>query len=111
MSTDDATAKLRADAADLLEVTARLFEDGRFASAAAMLRGERAGRRPVDDARPLAYAERLLRTGVAGSANRAAEMAAAYFATESGFEATRDRLRKKLRTKLNNSEDMSGQST
>lgn len=92
----ESTARLRADTAALLEGFAMLFEDGRFATAAAHLRGNRGGRRPIDDGKALAYARRLLDTGFAKSAHEACQRAAILFAPAHHVEAMRDRLRKKF---------------
>lgn len=91
--------------ADLCAALAERSGDGRFQTAAAILRGNRAGRRPTDDAKPLIYAEGLLRAGLEASTHKACERAAELYAPPHQVETTRDRLRKKLRTKLINSED------
>ncbi|MAW87524.1 MAG: hypothetical protein CMJ42_13460 [Phyllobacteriaceae bacterium] len=93
---DESAARLRADTADMLEVLARLFEDGRFATAAAHLRGKRPGRRQVDDGRALAFARGLLATGFARSPHDACRRAAILFAPSHQVETMRDRLRKKI---------------
>jgi hypothetical protein len=99
-------AVLREANADFLDYLAAQFNDGRFRSAAAMLRGNRSGRRLSADNDALTYAERLLRLGIARSANDAARMAAKIYAPTHYHEAMQDRIRKKLRTKLVKSKDL-----
>ena len=84
---------------------ADLTEDGRWRSAAGMLIGKRAGRRPVNDDAALRYARALMAAGVARSTHRACLMAAQMYAPLHQVETVRDRLRKKLRRGLNVSED------
>lgn len=96
---------LRDANADFLDHLGATFGDGRFMAAAALLRGGMPGRRPVDDATALQYAETVLRVGMAASIHKACEKAAKLYAPPHQVPAMRDRLRKKLRTKLNNSED------
>jgi hypothetical protein len=103
---DAAMAALREANAEFLDFLAGQFNDGRFRSAAAMLRGHRAGRQPIQDDEALVYAERLLRLGFARSANDAARQAANIYASSSYRDAARDRLRRKLRTKLVKSKDL-----
>ncbi len=104
----NSVAALRQANADFLDYLAAQFDDGRFRSAAAMLRGKRAGRRLSSDNDPLTYAERLLRLGIARSANDAARMAARIYAPPPYHDAMRDRIRKKLRAKLIKSNDLAG---
>ncbi len=54
--TDEALARFAAQADELAEATG----DTRFAHAAGVLRGKRAGRRAVDDTEALVFAESLL---------------------------------------------------
>lgn len=79
--------------------------DGRFKVAAAILAGKRPGRRPTDDSSALSYAEGLVRSGLVSNIHKACERAAELFAPTHQVETTRDRLRRKLRTKLNTSQD------
>lgn len=95
---------LRATIAGLLDEMADAAGDKRFRSAAAMVRGNPAGRQRKDDAQALEYAEALLAMGAASSPHRACAMTAEVFAPSEQVEAMRDRIRKKLRTKLNTSE-------
>lgn len=97
--------RLRAETSDFLEYMGSQVNDARFRSAAAMLRGKRAGRPSVDDAAALQQAESYLATGIARTAYEAATFAARYYAPSHQVETMRDRLRKKLRRKLIKSED------
>lgn len=98
-------AELRAANADFLDHLGGMFGDGRFRAAAALLRGRRAGRPPVDDASAVAYAEKLIRSGIAKSSNSAADMAAKVFSPPHYHSATKDRIRRKLMAKLIKSKD------
>jgi len=100
----EATDTLREANADWLAHLADQFGDPRFRMAAGILRGKRPGRKPAADEHPLSYAKALLRTGIARSEHDAAKRAAKLFANRPYVPATTDRLRKKLRRKLNNSE-------
>lgn len=96
---------MRLALAEYCDAMSDLTNDGRWRSAAAILCGGRPGRNQVDDSAALAYARALLTSGVASSCHRACSMAAKLFAPSHQIPATRDRLRKKLRTKPINSED------
>lgn len=98
-------ATLREATADMLDHLANSVPDGRFRSAAAMLRGHLPGRRSTDDAKALEYAESLVKTGMARSIHKACERAAQMYSPAYQVKTMRDRLRKKLRVKLNNYED------
>lgn len=92
----EVTAKLLANTALVLERCAKVFGDGRFATAAAHLRGNKAGRRKINDTAALAYAESLLATGVAKSVHDACLRSAVMYAPEHQVDTVRDRLRKKF---------------
>lgn len=89
-------AKVRSGIADLCELLAVRLDDGRFKSAAAMLRGNKSGRRKIDDAPMIRYAQGLLASGLAKSPHRACEQAAILYCRSHEVASTRDRLRKKL---------------
>lgn len=97
--------KLRATVAELLEEMAEATGDGRFRTAAAMVRGARGGRRAKDDTEALQYAAGLFNANLVESRHRACEMAAVLFAPSHQVETMRDRLRRKLRRELFKSED------
>lgn len=105
MADPDLVDELRRTVSDLLDQMAAATEDRRFRSAAAMVRGQRGGRRKYDDSKPLEYAETLLAMNAATTVNRACEMTAIVFAPAHQVETMRDRLRRKLRTKLVKSKD------
>lgn len=96
--------RLRAETSDFLDYMGSQVDDARFRSAAAMLRGKKAGRPSVDDETALQLAESYLKSGIARTVHRAATLAALYKPSHQ-VDTTRDRLRRKLRTKLNKSED------
>lgn len=91
-NTDAARERLAAEAARLAAETG----DSRFAAAAGMLRGRRAGRPPADDGDPLALAASLLAAGLARSRHDAAKRAAALYFPMTIKTATA-RLHRKLR--------------
>jgi len=103
---DEAAGEMRAALARYCEAMHDLTADGRWRSAAGMLRGGRAGRPAVDDAAAIAFARQLLSTGMAKSLNRACAISAQMHApTSAKVEAMRDRLRRKLRRSLNVSKE------
>jgi len=74
--------------------------DDRFARAAGVLHGRRAGRPAIDDGPALAFATSLLDAGLARSTNAACQRAALmYSPTQAEVNATRARIAKKLRRK------------
>lgn len=97
---DTALSTLREANADFLNHLATTLGDGRFRAAAAMLRGAKPGRPAIDDTKALELAESLIKTGVSPSVHKACTRAAKMLGTSLQVETTRDRLRKKLRTKL-----------
>ncbi len=101
----DPVEELRTTVAGLLEEMAAEAGDNRFRAAAAMIRGRRPGRQRKDDTAALEYAASLITMGLATSIHRACERAAIMFAPSHQVETMRDRLRRKLRTKLIMSED------
>lgn len=97
---------------DIAERIARLCRavadrtgDGRLRTASAILTGKRSGRKATDDSKALDYAESLFKTGMASSIYKACESAATIYAPMHQVKTMRDRLRKKLRTKLKIYED------
>ncbi len=97
MTEDVKSASLRARLAALADKSGAATGDERFARAAGVLRGKPAGRRAVDDAEALAYAEAMLDAGLARSKNAACTQAAImYSPTSIAIDATRARLLKKF---------------
>lgn len=90
---------MRLSLADYCHAMADLTLDGRWRAAAGILTAERAGRAPVDDAAALRYASALLTAGAARSIYRACAMAAQTYAPAHQVDTTRDRLRRKFRSK------------
>ena len=90
---DEARARVAALADELAKATG----DTRFAHAAGVLRGKRAGRPATDDTAALEYAESLLAAGLVRSKNAACTRAAVlYSPTSLAIDATRARLMKKF---------------
>ncbi len=89
----------------LLQAIGDLFGDARYVSAAGILRGKGAGRKPIDDEKRLALVQSMLNTQVARSIHRACELVAEFDAPSGQVETVRDRLRRKFRRKLNESGD------
>jgi hypothetical protein len=87
---------IRASLAACCDDFAKLSGDGRFRSAAAILRGLPSGRRRLDDSAALAYAEKLLSTGIAKTKRQAAQKSAKIHASGVQVQTTAERLRKKL---------------
>lgn len=91
-----ARERLAARADELAKATG----DTRFAHAAGVLRGKRAGRPATDDDAAIEYAESLMAGGLARSKNHACRRAASmYSKTNAEADATRARLVRKLRRK------------
>ena len=89
----DRLAEMAAEA----EAEAEATGDERFARAAGVLRGDPAGRRPVDDKAALAYAESLFDAGLVSSRNAACIQAAIRYApSDNAFDATKARLLRKF---------------
>lgn len=99
----DPWAERRAEIARTLDRLGLETGDVRFRHAAGVLRGGKAGRRPRDDDAALALAESWLAAGLAPTRNAACLRAAQYYAPPQQIEATRARLMRKFRTKLNKS--------
>jgi hypothetical protein len=91
-----AVDRLRASSAEMLSLLAAETGDGRFSSAAAILRGRRPGRRPMNDAESLAAARTLMASGLS---DRAAATMVSLASPGHSLSATRDRIRRKLRRK------------
>jgi hypothetical protein len=89
-------AAIRSSIAAICLEFARLSGDGRFNAAAAMLQGKRSGRRCLDDSAALAYAEKLLSTGIARTRRQAALKSAKIHASGRQVQTMAERLRKKL---------------
>ncbi len=95
MTDDMESARLRARIAKLIDKAGAATGDERFSRAAGVLRGKRAGRRAVDDTKPLAYAADLFNGGC--SKNEACIQAAImYSPTRNAFDATKARLFRKF---------------
>ena len=84
----DALEALRRSSAEMLDVLAAETNDSRFRIAAGILRGAKGGRKPVDDAGALAYAEAQLEAGLVKSRHAACRRAAWLFADSDEDEAS-----------------------
>jgi hypothetical protein len=95
-----ATGAERERIATQADALAEKTGDARFAHAAGILRGQRAGRPAADDTAALAFAESLIDAGLARSRNAACKRSATMYSPRGDkIDITRARLARKLRLK------------